>query len=207
MFRDVITTEQQLRDLMGHANTRAIEKETAYLTAECQAFIAKSPFMLLATSGADGRCDVAPKGDPPGFVRVLDERHLVIPDRPGNKRFDGLRNILENPHVGLVFLVPGRQETLRVNGRASITQDPDLLDSMLVRGKRPWFALGVEVEQCFMHCAKAFVRSELWEPASWPDLSTVPTGAELILAAIPALPMSAAELEQDLAEGYRTKLY
>jgi uncharacterized protein len=138
--------------------------------------------MLLATSGKNGRCDVAPKGDPAGFVRVLDEKHLVIPDRPGNKRFDGLRNILENPHIGLIFLVPGRQETLRINGRAWITRDEELLDTMLVEGKRPWFALGVEVEECFLHCAKALVRSHLWETASWPDLTTVPTGAELLRA-------------------------
>ena len=139
-------------------------------------------------------------------MRVLDEKHLVIPDRPGNKRFDGLRNIIENPHIGMIFLVPGRQETLRVNGRAFITQDEELLDTMLVQGKRPWFALGVEVEECFLHCAKALVRSHLWETESWPDLSTVPTGAEL-LRSTPKIDMPLEELAASLAEGVKTRLY
>jgi PPOX class probable FMN-dependent enzyme len=206
MFKSVISTEAELREVMGEANPRSIDKETTYLTGECIRFIAKSPFMLLATSGKNGRCDVAPKGDPGGFVRVLDEKHLVIPDRPGNKRFDGLRNILENPHIGLIFLVPGRQETLRVNGRAFITRDEALLDTMLVQGKRPWFALGVEVEECFLHCAKALVRSQLWETESWPDLATVPTGAEL-LRSTPKIDMPLEELALSLEEGVRTRLY
>jgi len=206
MFKNVISSEQELRALMGEANPRSIDKETTHLTDECIRFISRSPFMLLATSGKNGRCDVAPKGDPAGFVRVLDEKHLVIPDRPGNKRFDGLRNIMENPHIGLIFLVPGRQETLRVNGRASITQDPGLLDTMLVQGKRPWFALGVEVEECFLHCAKALVRSHLWETDSWPDLSTVPTGAELLRSS-PKIDMPLEELAASLAESVKTRLY
>jgi PPOX class probable FMN-dependent enzyme len=210
MFRSVITSEHELRELMGEPNPRSIEKETTYLTDECVRFISRSPFMLLATSGKDGRCDVAPKGDPAGFVRVLDEKHLVIPDRPGNKRFDGLRNIMENPHIGLIFLVPGRQETLRVNGRAWITNDPELLDTMPVQGKRPWFALGIEVEECFLHCAKALVRSKLWEPETWPDLATVPTGAQLLMSATRPDEMTAEalkEVEESLAEGVRTRLY
>jgi PPOX class probable FMN-dependent enzyme len=163
--------------------------------------------LLLATSAKNGRCDVAPKGDPAGFVRVLDDKHLVIPDRPGNKRFDGLRNILENPHIGLIFLVPGRQETLRVNGRATrITRDEELLDTMLVQGKRPWFALGVEVEECFLQCAKALVRSKIWEAESWPDLATVPTGAEL-LRACPKIHQLVEEIAASLAESLRTRLY
>ena len=206
MFRSVITTEGELRDLMGEASEGSIKKETTYLTDECIRFIAKAPFLLMATSGKNGRCDVAPKGDPAGLVRVLDEKHLVIPDRPGNKRFDGLRNILENPHIGLIFLVPGRQETLRVNGRAWITQDEELLDTMLVQGKRPWFALGVEVEECFLHCAKALVRSQLWETESWPDLATVPTGAEL-LRACPKIDQPLDEIAASLIDSVRTRLY
>ena len=206
MFKSVITSEQELRDLMGEPASRSIDKETTYLTDECVRFIEKSPFMLLATSGKNGRCDVAPKGDPAGFVRVLDEKRLVIPDRPGNKRFDGLRNIMENPHIGMIFLVPGRQETLRVNGRAWITRDEELLDTMLVQGKRPWFALGVEVEECFLHCAKALVRSSLWQTESWPDLATVPTGAEL-LRSTPKIDMPLEELAASLAEGVKARLY
>jgi uncharacterized protein len=206
MFNNVITSEAELRELMGEANPRSIDKETTYLTDECIRFIGRSPFMLLATSGKNGRCDVAPKGDPAGFVRVLDENHLLIPDRPGNKRFDGLRNIMENPHIGMIFLVPGRQETLRVNGRAWITRDEKLLDTMLVQGKRPWFALGVEVEECFLHCAKALVRSHLWETESWPDLASVPTGAEL-LRSTPKIDTPLEEIALSLEESVRARLY
>ncbi len=206
MFKHVVSREDELRAIMGEPNPRSLDKETTYLTDACIRFISKAPFMLLATSGRNGRCDVAPKGDPAGFVRVLDEKHLVIPDRPGNKRFDGLRNILENPHIGLIFLVPGRQETLRVNGRAWITRDEDLLDTMLVQGKRPWFALGVEVEECFLHCAKALVRSHLWETESWPDLASVPTGAEL-LQACPKIDQPVEEIAASLVESVRTRLY
>ncbi len=207
MFRSVITTERDLRELMGEASEGSIRKETTYITDESRRFIERSPFMLLATSGANGRCDVAPKGDPAGFVRVLDEKHLVIPDRPGNKRFDGLRNIFENPQIGLIFLVPGRHETVRVNGKAWITNDPDLLDSMPVQGKRPWFAIGVEVEECFMHCGKAFLRSELWEPASWPDLATVPSGAEILKGTKRGFDQTVEEIETYLQESYRTRMY
>ena len=206
MFKHVVSSKDELRAIMGEPNPRSLDKETTYLTDACIMFISKAPFMLLATSGKNGRCDVAPKGDPAGFVRVLDEKHLVIPDRPGNKRFDGLRNIFENPHIGLIFLVPGRQETLRVNGRAWITRDEELLDTMLVQGKRPWFALGVEVEECFLHCAKALVRSHLWETESWPDLATVPTGAEL-LRACPKIDQPLEEIAASLAESVRTRLY
>lgn len=206
MFRDVITSEDELRDLMGEANPGSIKKETGGLTEQARRFIERSPFLLLATAARDGTCDVSPKGDPAGFVRVLDERHLVIPDRPGNKRFDGFQNILETGRVGLIFLVPGREETLRVNGRAWITRDPDLLGTMQMQGKDPWFAIGVEVDQCFLHCAKAFKRSQLWEPESWPDLATVPSGAQLLKDAVGATE-TLAEIEARLAEGYRLRMY
>lgn len=207
MFRDLVTSERELRELMGEPSQGAVTKETTYLTDECRRFIARSPFMLLATASKDGRCDVAPKGDPPGFVRVLDEKRLIIPDRPGNKRFDGLRNILETGQIGLIFLVPGRDETLRVNGRAWITRDPELLDTLAVQGRRPWFGVGVEVQECFLHCGKAFRRSRLWEPASWPDLATVPTGAELLMSAKRPGDTTLEAIEERLEESYRTALY
>ncbi|MCC6178122.1 MAG: pyridoxamine 5'-phosphate oxidase family protein [Chloroflexi bacterium] len=207
MFNDLITSEQQLRAIMGEPSGTAIAKETTTLTDASRAFIACSPFVLLATAGADGRCDVAPKGDAPGFVRVLDESRLVIPDRPGNRRFDNHRNVLETGRIGLLFLVPGRGETLRVNGRACITRDPALLSTMLVQGKEPWFAIGVEVEECYMHCAKALRRSQLWDPETWPDLGTVPTGAELLMAAVHPANTTLADLEKHLEEGYRARMY
>lgn len=207
MFQHVVTSADQLRDLMGQANVGSLQKQTTYLTDDCVTFIARSPFLLLATSSKDGRCDVSPKGDPNGFVRVLDSTHLAIPDRPGNKRFDGLQNIVENPQIGLIFLVPGRHETLRVNGRAYITYDSDLLDSMPVQGKRPWFVIGVEIEECFLHCGKAFLRSKLWEPEAWPDLATVPTGGQLLSATRRGANASVDDIDRGLVESYRTNMY
>lgn len=206
MFRDVITTEQELRDMMGEPSDGAVKKETSGLTEQARRFIERSPFVLLATASRDGTCDVSPKGDPAGFVRVLDDRHLVIPDRPGNRRFDGFLNILETGRIGLIFLVPGREETLRVNGRAWITRDPEVLGTLQMQGKDPWFAIGVEIDQCFLHCAKALKRSRLWETESWPDLATVPTGAQLIKDAVGSNE-SLAAIEERLAEGYRLRMY
>src|SRR5207245_1316268 len=143
MFKRGVTSEKELRDLMGTPSERAIKKESAVIDEPSREFIAHSPFLLLATSDTNGRCDVSPKGDAPGFVRVLDERHLVIPDRPGNKRLDGLRNLLANPHVGMIFLIPGREETLRVNGRATIVRDEDVLESLAARGQQPPVAVSV----------------------------------------------------------------
>ena len=154
---------------------RSVQKEQSVLDQHCRAFIDRSSFLLIATAGADGRCDISPKGDAPGFVLVLDDRRLVIPNRPGNKRLDGMKNLLANPHVGLIFLVPGREETLRVNGRAWITRDPELLGRLAVQGKAPSLAIGVEVEQCFLHCAKAFRRSQLWTHEQWPGPDALPS--------------------------------
>jgi len=159
MFKNLVTSEQELRDMFGFPSDRAVLKEQSVLDEHSRAFIARSPFLLMATSNSAGRCDVSPKGDAPGFVLVVDDTHLVIPDRPGNKRFDGLRNLLENPHVGLIFIVPGREETLRVNGRACIVKDEAVLAPLAVKGKQPPLGIGVEVEECYLHCAKAFKRS------------------------------------------------
>jgi uncharacterized protein len=165
-----ITTEAELTELLGEPTRAAVAKERTTLDELDRQWLAASPFCLVATSGAGGSCDVSPKGDPPGFALVLDERTIALPERAGNRRADGYRNVLANPHVGLLFAIPGRGDTLRVNGRARLTRDPALLDRMVVRGHRPLLALVVEVEQVFSHCAKAFLRSELWEPASWaPD--------------------------------------
>ena len=124
----------------------------------------------MSTSGADGTCDVSPKGDPPGFTHVIDDTTIAIPERPGNRRADGYRNVLTNPHVGLVFLVPGRGDTLRVNGRARLVTDAPFFDALVVKGHRPVLAMVVEIEQIFHHCAKAFLRSRLWDPQSWGEV-------------------------------------
>jgi hypothetical protein len=206
-FRDVIGSEAELRALIGTPSELALKKELPALDAHCRNFIARSPFLLLATSDADGRCDVSPKGDPAGFVHVLDDRHLAIPDRPGNKRLDGLRNILRNPHVGLIFLLPGKEETLRINGRAWITRDDDLLARMDVAGKRPLVAIGVEVEEVFFHCAKAFRRSQLWKHEAWSDISDMPGPARVFFDQAKPTDVTLEQLQERLEDGYRNRLY
>jgi len=207
MFRDLITDEKDLRALLGSPSEVALKKQIPRLDEHCRAFIAHAPFVALATADGAGHCDVSPKGDPAGFVRVIDDTHLVVPDRPGNKRLDGLRNILANPHVALLFLVPERGETLRVNGRACITRDPDLLGTMAVDGKVPSLAIGVEVEEVFLHCAKAFKRSGLWDPARWPDISGLVSSAKIFHDQVKIPGMTVEDYERRLATGYRTGLY
>ncbi|WP_104522659.1 pyridoxamine 5'-phosphate oxidase family protein [Blastococcus atacamensis] len=173
-----ITSEEQLRALLGKPVPAALAKERTALTDLDRDWLAASPFCLVATSGADGSCDVSPKGDPPGSTLVLDEHTIAIPERSGNRRADGYRNVLANPHVGLIFLLPGRTDTLRINGRARLVTEPALLDRMVVKGHRPVLAVVVDVDQVFHHCGKAFLRSQLWDPESWaPD--AVPSRARI----------------------------
>jgi len=162
-----ITDEGALRDLLGTPSGGAVSKERTALHELDRQWIAASPFLLMATAGADGTCDVSPKGDPAGFVHVLDDTTIAMPERPGNKRADGWVNVLSNPHVGLIFVVPGRVDTLRVNGRARLVSEAPFLDDMTVQGHRPLLAMVVDVEQVFHHCGKAFLRSQLWDPESW----------------------------------------
>jgi PPOX class probable FMN-dependent enzyme len=185
-FKKIVDTEQQLRDVLGRPSERAALKDQARLDEHFRAFIAASPFLILGTSNASGQVDCSPKGDGPGFVTVLDETHLAIPDRIGNNRLDGMRNILANGHVGLIFLIPGREDTLRVNGRAWIVQDDDILDAMVMKDKRPPFAIGVEVEEAFMHCPRAFMRAGLWKPETWPDATAVPSMTKMMWDHIPS---------------------
>ncbi len=206
-FEHVITGEAELRAIVGHPGVRAVQKERDTLDVHMRAFIARAPMLLLATAGAGGRCDVSPKGDVPGFVAVLDERRLLIPDRPGNKRLDGMVNILTNPHVGVIFLVPGREETIRVNGRAWITRDPALLERCAVEGKTPLLGIGVEVEECFLHCPKAFRRSGLWTPARWPAAADLASPACVLHDQIKPPGLTVEDYERDLEEGNRTRLY
>lgn len=169
-MRTEITTEAALRDLLGTPLQRVLDKDRPALTPEHRDWLAASPLCLVATSDAEGRLDVSPKGDPAGFALVVDDTTIAIPERPGNRRADGFVNILQNPHVGLIFLVPGRGDTLRLNGRATILADAPYADRMEVAGHRPAVILEVAVEQVFFHCAKAFLRSSLWKPETWhPD--------------------------------------
>jgi len=206
-FEHVVTSEAELREIFGLPAERSVLKERTALDEHCRAFIARSPLVMIATSGADGRCDVSPKGDAPGFVAVLDDRRLVIPDRPGNKRLDGMQNLIANPHVGLIFLVPGREETLRVNGRGWITRDPALLQPLAVQGKTPLVALGVEVEQCFLHCAKPFRRARLWAHDEWPAPDALPSMARVLFDQIQPEGLTLGDYERDIEESSRTRLY
>jgi uncharacterized protein len=177
-FQHVLTTEAQLRAIVeGLPSERAVMKVRTGLDDQSRQFISLSPFLLMSTAGADGTCDVSPKGDGPGFVRVLDETHIVIPERNGNKRFDGMKNLLTNPQIGLLFVVPGCDYTLRVNGRAWITRDPALLECLTAERVIPKLAIGVEVEQAFFHCVKSFRRSKLWKTESWPAADALPSYA------------------------------
>jgi uncharacterized protein len=180
-FSEVVASEEQLRAVLGFPAPRAVNKEIARLDVHCRAIISSSPFVLISSCDAQGRMDVSPKGDPRGFVQVLDEDTLAIPDRPGNRRADTFANVLQNPRVGLLFLVPGKLETLRVNGRALIVRDRPLRERMAVGGKVPELALVVAVEQAFIHCAKCMLRSHLWEPEFWPDLAGMPSQARCLV--------------------------
>ena len=206
-FERVVRTEAELREIVGEPSERAVKKQIDRLDDHCRAIVAASPFMLLGTASAAGWCDVSPKGDAPGFVRVLDERTLAIPDRPGNKRLDSLMNIVENPRVGLLFMVPGKGETLRVNGRASIVRDRELLGSLAHEGKEPVLAIVVEVEEAFAHCSKAFIRSHLWQPETWPDQAGLPSIARMMMDHAKPEGVTLEELEAQTAEAYRTKRY
>jgi uncharacterized protein len=202
---DEITTADELRALLGTPTAAAAGKERDALDDLDRQWLAASPFCLVATSGADGACDVSPKGDPPGFTLVLDDRTIALPERAGNRRADGFHNILSNPHVGLVYLLPGRGDTLRINGRARLVRDADLLDRMVEKGHRPLLAMVVEVEQVFFHCAKAFLRSQLWEPESWrPD--AVPSRARIAHRQERA-GEDLADIERYYAETYAAGLY
>jgi PPOX class probable FMN-dependent enzyme len=206
-FNDIVTSEQELRDMLGVPAQRSVLKERQSLDEHFRAYIALSPFVLIATSGDDGTCDVSPKGDAPGFVLVLDDRRLVIPERPGNKRFDGMKNLLANPHIGLIFFVPGREETLRINGRAWITKDPELLARCVAHGKTPQLAIGVEVEQGFLHCVKAFRRSKLWSHTEWPAPDALASMAQVLHDQIKPSGITVQQYECEMEERNRTQLY
>lgn len=174
-----ITGARELRALYGDVNPKSAAKELTFLDGHCRRFIELSPFLLLATSDGQ-RLDVSPKGDGPGAAAVLDDHTLAIPDWPGNRRIDGMLNLIEHPGVGIIFLIPNVKETLRVNGRATIHDDADLKALFETRGKLPITVLKVEVQEVFLHCAKALIRSDLWSPATWPDRSALPTMGEMI---------------------------
>ncbi|MCW5731287.1 MAG: pyridoxamine 5'-phosphate oxidase family protein [Alphaproteobacteria bacterium] len=195
----------KLREIYDAPSRIAVAKCLPALDRHCRDFIALSPFLVIGTSRGDGSQDVSPRGDPPGFVRVIDERTLAIPDRPGNNRLDSLGNIQDNPRVGLIFFIPGVEETLRVNGRARISLDADLLAGMAVQGKPPRSALIVEVEECYLHCAKALKRARLWGAEHRIERSRLPTLGQMVADQTGL--EKAEEADRRLEESYRTRLY
>ena len=205
-FSELIKSERELRAVMGEPMPRSLQKEISHLDANCRAFISRSPFVLIASCDAQGRMDVSPKGDPAGFVQVLDERTLAIPDRPGNQRADTFTNVLQNPRVGLLFLIPGMQETLRVNGQALIVRDLALRELMAVRARVPQLALVVTVEEAFIHCTKCMLRSHLWDREFWPDLTGIPSQARFLVDHA-KLSETVEEVQASLDETRKTRLY
>jgi len=174
-----IRDEEELRRLLGEPSDLVRAKVGDRLNELTRQFVDRSPFVLLATSSPDGTCDVSPRGDPPGFVRVLDEQTLLLPERPGNRLADSLRNILANPRVGLLFVVPGVGDTLRVNGRATLVTDDELLAPSAVDGKVPKLGILVHADEVFTHCSKAFLRSQLWDPERYVERSELPSSGEI----------------------------
>ena len=201
-----VTTEAELREMLGAPNRRSATKVRPVLHERDKEWLAASPFCLIATAGADGSCDVSPKGDPPGFARPLGAGTIAIPDRAGNNRADGFLNILSNPHVGLLFLVPGRPDTLRINGRARLLRDAPFFDDMIVRGSRPRLALLVEVREVFYHCPKAFLRSSLWDPATWRP-GALPSTARIVKSVQADIEETVQDLERHYGPSYAERLY
>ncbi|MGW0436331.1 pyridoxamine 5'-phosphate oxidase family protein [Micromonospora sp. NPDC003197] len=200
-----VTSHDELQAILGTPNRAAVAKERTFLSDFDKQWLAASPFCLVATSGVDGTCDVSPKGDPPGFTLVLDDTTIAVPERPGNRRADGFHNILDNPHVGLIYLIPGRGDTLRINGRVRIVRDAPFFEQMVVKGHRPQFALVVDIEQIFYHCSKAFLRSELWSSETW-NPTAAPSQAA-IAKQTTRREQSLEELEHYYGPEYATRLY
>jgi uncharacterized protein len=205
-FDDVITTEEELRAIVGTPSSGAANKAIDHIDRHFAGFIAKAPFVLIASSDRAGNHDISPKGDPNGFVLVLDEHTLAIPDRPGNRRADTLSNVLQNPNVALYFLVPGVAETLRVQGKARIVRDVSLRERMAIRGKAPDLALVIDVAEAFMHCAKCIIRSDLWNAETWPDPESVPSLSNAIIEQ-KGYSITPEQLQKSLAKDARERLY
>jgi PPOX class probable FMN-dependent enzyme len=202
-----ITTPAGLVDLLGEPHPRARDKGRDHLLDVDVAWLSAAPFCVMATADAEGRCDASPKGDPAGrLVHVIDARTIAIAERPGNRRADGYRNILANPHVGLEFLIPGRGDTLRVNGRARLVSDAPFFDEIVVKGHRPLLAVVVEIEEVFFHCAKAFLRSGLWKPETWDPEAAVQRRA-VIAATVEQDDRTIDELDEYYGPGYEKHLY
>ena len=207
-----VTNKEQLRSNFGDPMELALLKEQKKLDKHCKNFINRSPFLCIGTSSVNGKADVSPRGDPPGFVQILDDNTIFIPNRPGNNRLDTMTNILENPNVGILFMIPGYEDALRINGSATITKDPEILSRCAVNRKIPQMGILVQVNEAYLHCAKAVRRSKLWDSDSRQDRTEMPTLAKMILEQV--APPEEPPSEQDVKDGdefiednYKTGLY
>jgi PPOX class probable FMN-dependent enzyme len=205
-FAAALSSADQLAALYEPATERAWAKDIGTLDEAASRLIAASPLVVVASQDADGRADATPRGGPPGFVAVLDEHHLAIPDATGNRRLDTLTNVIATGQVGLLFLIPGRDQTLRVNGRACVSAAPEILEAAGAVGKPPRTAIVVRADEVYAHCPKAFVRSHLWDPATWPSPDEVPTAAEVMLAHLRDPSRTLAEEQEYLDEALRSRL-
>ena len=201
-----IETLEELREAYGAPMDLAVRKEMTRLDEHSRLFLSRSPFVLIGSQDGEGNADVTPKGDGPGFAAVLDDTTIAIPDRPGNNRLDTWENVVANPAVGLLFLIPGMNETLRINGEARLTLDPGLRERFAVNGRPALSVLVVKVRQVYMHCAKAFMRSSLWQPEQWPDRAEMPTLGRIMRDQL-ALRESASEIDSSLDTSYRASLW
>jgi PPOX class probable FMN-dependent enzyme len=202
----IVQTREEVQTILGEPFVTQVNKCIDHIDWHCRTWIERCPFIVIASANAKGAMDVSPKGDLPGFVQVLDEHTLAIPDRPGNHRADTFVNILEHPRVAIIFLIPRRGETLRISGQAYITRDLALLGRMAVRGKVPELALCVQVTEAMFHCGKALIRSQLWQPEAWPSIDGLPTYAKaLVDHAHP--PESEEEIQQRITHNERERLY
>jgi PPOX class probable FMN-dependent enzyme len=205
-FENIITTETELREIMGYPSEIVTRKTINYIDEHCRKFIENSPFITIATSDLNRNFDVSPKGDPAGFVKVLNEKMLAIPDRPGNRKADTLSNIIQNPNIGLIFLIPGIKETLRVNGEAKIVTDKDVLELLSCNGKQPLVAVIVNVKEAFMHCAKCIIRSNLWMNSDDKKDRPVPSLAKALVDH-GKLDITVDELDDMIKDDEKTNLY
>jgi uncharacterized protein len=206
----LIKDEVQLRALFPPTHALAVQKCINRLDEHSIAFVTRSPFLCIGTQSPNGSADVSPRGDPPGFVKVLDSKTLLIPDRPGNNRLDTLSNIVANPKVGLLFMIPGFDDTMRINGSAKVSRDPALLSQLSVEGKTPTVAIVVNVQEVFIHCAKAFRRSKLWDPNHHQDRSQMPSLLKIILdqtTGAPKDPEEMKKIDDGLEVEYQKTMY
>lgn len=201
----IIKTEAHLRMLLGEPAELTCAKISNRLNSMTRMFVERSPFVCVATSDPSGNCDLSPRGDPAGFVQILDERTLLLPERPGNRLADSLRNILANPHIGLLFVVPGVTDTFRVNGRATIITNKELLTPCAVEGKVPLLGILVDIDEAYTQCSKALLRSNLWDPQRFIEPAAMPTGGQ-VLRAVKGEEFDAEEYDTERAERYRRRV-